>query len=168
MITTILKPVRRNKQNNVASLLKKLISHLREQWPDTLIIVRGDSHFTSKDFMEWCADNPFTGYITGLTGNKKLHGLARVTIDSAEREYKQYGRPVKQCHSFMYQAGSWGIPQKVVVKVEVSAMGTNVRYVVSKLAKIRAKELFKGTGLPMQHLKPFGKKLLKQQHGSKR
>jgi pyruvate dehydrogenase (quinone) len=42
LITTILKPGRRNKQNNVASLLKKLICHLREQWPDTLIIVRGD------------------------------------------------------------------------------------------------------------------------------
>jgi hypothetical protein len=142
LITTILKPGRRNKQNNVASLLKKLICHLREKWPDTLIIVRGDSHFASKDFMEWCADNPLTGYITGLSGNKKLHELARMTIDSAEREYKQYGRPVKRYHSFMYQAGSWEIPQKVVVKVEVSAMGTNIRYIVSNLAKIRAKELY--------------------------
>lgn len=142
LITTILKPGRRNKQNNVASLLKKLICHLRQKWPDTLIIVRGDSHFASKDFMEWCANNPLTGYITGLSGNKKLHELARVTIDSAEREYKQYGRPVKRYHSFMYQAGSWEIPQKVVVKVEVSAMGTNVRYIVSNLTKVRAKELY--------------------------
>lgn len=142
LITTILKPGRRNKQNNVASLLKKLICHLREKWPDTLIIVRGDSHFASKDFMEWSTNNPLTGYITGITGNKKLHELARVTIDSAEREYKQYGRPVKRYHSFMYQAGSWEIPQKVVVKVEVSAMGTNIRYIVSNLAKIRAKELY--------------------------
>lgn len=142
LITTILKPGRRNKQNNVASLLKKLICHLREKWPDTLIIVRGDSHFASKDFMEWCANNPLTGYITGLSGNKKLHELARVTIDSAEREYKQYGRPVKRYHSFMYQAGSWEIPQKVVVKVEVSAMGTNIRYIVSNLTKVRAKELY--------------------------
>ncbi len=140
LITTILKPGRRNKQNNVASLLKRLILHLRKQWPDTLIIVRGDSHFTSKDFMGWCANNPLTGYITGLSGNKKLHGLARVTIDSAEREYKQYGKAVKRYHSFMYQAGSWETPQRVVVKVEVSAMGTNVRYIVSNLAKVRAKE----------------------------
>ncbi len=142
LITTILKPGRRNKQKNVASLLKKLICHLREQWPDTLIIVRGDSHFTSKDFMERCANNPLTGYITGLSGNKRLHELARVTIDSAEREYKQYSRPVKRYHSFIYQAGSWEITQKVVVKVEVSAMGTNIRYIVSNLTKVRAKELY--------------------------
>ena len=142
LITTILKPGRRNKQNNVASLLKKLICYLRKQWPDTLIIVRGDSHFTSKDFMQWCASNPLTGYITGLSGNNKLHSLARVTIDSAEREFKQYGKAVKRYHSFMYQAGSWEMPQRVVVKVEASSMGTNIRYIVSNLSKVRAKGLY--------------------------
>jgi len=142
LITTILKPGRRNKQNNVASLLKKIVRHLREQWPDTMIIVRGDSHFASKDFMQWSAGQPRTGYITGLTGNKKLYQLSAVTIESAEREFKQYGKPVKRYHSFMYQAGSWETAQKIVVKVEVSSMGTNIRYIVTNLTKIRAKELY--------------------------
>jgi hypothetical protein len=142
LITTILKPGRRNKQNNVASLLKKIVRHLRKQWPDTMIIVRGDSHFASKDFMQWCTERPMTGYITGLSGNKKLHQLAALTIESAEREFKQYGKPVKRYHSFMYQAGSWDAAQKVVVKVEVSSMGTNIRYVVTNLVQIRAKELY--------------------------
>lgn len=142
LITTILKPGRRNKQNNIASLLQKIVLHLRKKWPDTMIIVRGDSHFTSKDFMQWCASQSRTGYITGLSGNKKLHQLAAVTIESAEREFKQYGKPVKRYHSFMYQAGSWTAPQKVVVKVEVSHMGTNIRYIVTNLTSIRAKELY--------------------------
>jgi len=142
LITTILKPGRRNKQNNIASLLKKIILHLRKKWPDTIIIVRGDSHFTSKDFMQWCTSRSRTGYITGLSGNKKLHQLAAVTIESAEREFKQYGKPVKRYHSFMYQAGSWAAQQKVVVKVEVSHMGTNIRYIVTNLTSIRAKELY--------------------------
>ena len=142
LITTILKPGRRNKQNNVASLLKKIVRHLRKQWPDTMIIIRGDSHFTSKDFMQWCAGQPATGYITGLSGNKKLHQMAAITIGSAQREFKQCGKPVKRYHSFMYQAGSWETAQKVVVKVEVSSMGTNIRYVVTNLVQIRAKELY--------------------------
>jgi hypothetical protein len=142
LITTILKPGRRNKQNNVASLLKKIVRHLRKQWPDTMIIIRGDSHFASKDFMQWSAVQPRTGYITGLSGNKKLHQLAALTIESAEREFKQYGKPVKRYHSFMYQAGGWETAQKVVVKVEVSSMGTNIRYVVTNLVQIRAKELY--------------------------
>lgn len=142
LITTILKPGRRNKQNNVASLLRKIVRHLRKQWPNTMIIIRGDSHFASKDFMQWCTERPMTGYITGLSGNKKLHQLAALTIESAQREFKQYGKPVKRYHSFMYQAGSWDTAQKVVVKVEVSSMGTNIRYVVTNLVQIRAKELY--------------------------
>jgi len=142
LITTILKPGRRNKQNNVASLLKKIIAHLRQAWPSTMIIVRGDSHFSSKDFMAWADKQPKTGFITGLSGNNKLHELARLTINSAEREFKQYGKPVKRYHSFMYQAGSWEKPQKVVVKVEVSSMGTNIRYIVTNLINFRAQQLY--------------------------
>ncbi len=142
LVTTILKPGRREKQNNIAKFLQKLIKHLRKEWPHTLIIVRGDSHFASKDFMQWFSDQYKVGFITGLSGNKKLKELAAVTISSAEREFKQYGRPVKRYHSFMYQAGSWGAPQKVVVKVEVTRMGTNIRYIVTNLTQFKAKELY--------------------------
>lgn len=142
LVTTILKPGRRDKQNNIASFIKKLIRHLRKHWPNTMIIVRGDSHFASKDFMQWCAKEEKVGFITGLSGNKKLNQLASITIESAKREFKQYGKPVKRYHSFMYQAGSWEIPQKVIVKVEVNEMGTNVRYIVTDLIHYKAKNLY--------------------------
>jgi hypothetical protein len=142
LIATILKPGRRSKQSDVASLLKKLIGRLREEWANTMIIVRGDGHFASADFMEWCDDQYNTGYITGLSGNSRLHKLADVTIKSAKREFKQYGKPVKRYHSFWYQAGSWVKSQKVVVKVEVSDLGTNIRYIVTDLVHFRARDLY--------------------------
>jgi hypothetical protein len=142
LIATILKPGRRNKQGDVASLLKKIIRRLRKEWPNTMIIVRGDAHFTSSDFMEWCDSRYNIGYITGLSGNSRLHKLADVTIKSAEREFKQYGMFVKRYHSFQYQAGKWKKPQKVVVKVEVSALGTNIRYIVTNLEDYRSKALY--------------------------
>jgi len=142
LITTILKPGRRSKQSDVAAILKKLIRHIRNQWPKTLIIVRGDSHFASSDFMPWCKTQRYTGFITGLAGNPKLHELAKITIQSAEREFKQYGKPVKRYHSFQYKAGSWDSPQRVIVKVEVSSMGTNIRYIVTNIECIRAKSLY--------------------------
>jgi len=142
LITTILKPVRRSKQNNIASLLKKIIDHIREEWSNTMIIVRDDGHFASPDFMPWCEDQYKTEYITGLSGNSKLHKLADVTIKSAEREFKQYGKPVKRYHSFIYQAESWKKPERVIVKVKVSNMGTNIRYIVTSLTQFRTKELY--------------------------
>ena len=142
LITTILKPGRRNKQSDVAALMKKIIYRLRKQWPHTMIIVRGDAHFTSDDFMKWCDSQYHIGFLTGLSGNSRLHKLADVTIKSAEREYEQYGKFVKRYHSFMYQAGKWAKPQKVVVKVEVSALGTNIRYIVTNLVSYRSKALY--------------------------
>ena len=142
LITTILKPGRRNKQINIARLLKKLISYLRVQWPKTKIILRGDSHFASQDFMDWSSAQPDADFITGLTGNTKLHSLARVTIESAEREFKQYQKPVKRYHSFMYKAGSWENHYRVIVKVEVSTMGTNIRYIVTSLTDFRTRDLY--------------------------
>jgi len=142
LITTILKPGRRNKQANVAKLLKKLISYLQKQWPKTKIILRGDSHFSSQDFMDWTRAQSTVDFITGLTGNSKLHELAQVTIESAEREFKQYQRPVKRYHSFMYKAGSWENHQRVIVKVEVSSMGTNIRYIVTSLTDFRTRDLY--------------------------
>lgn len=142
LITTILKPGRRNKQSNVASLLKRIIKRIREEFANTIIIVRGDAHFTSADFMLWCDGQYNTSFITGLSGNSKLHKLADVTIKSAEREFKQYGKPVKRYHSFSYQAGSWAKPQRVIVKVEVSSMGTNIRYIVTDMLDFRTRELY--------------------------
>jgi len=73
LVTTILRPGRRNKQANIARLLQKLVLYLRVQWPKTKIIVRGDSHFASQDFMDWTWIQPNLGFITGLAGNAKLH-----------------------------------------------------------------------------------------------
>ena len=142
LVTTILRPGRRNKQANIARLLQKLISYLRVQWPKTKIIVRGDSHFASQDFMDWTCIQSNLSFITGLAGNAKLHELSKVTVVSAQREFNRYQNPVKRYHSFMYKAGSWGNYQRVIVKVEVNTMGTNIRYIVTDLNDFRARDLY--------------------------
>nr|NQU90906.1 IS1380 family transposase [Bacteroidota bacterium] len=142
LITTILKPGRRSKSLDVFTIHKRIISYLREHWPNTMIILRGDSHFCSKEMMEWACGMRNVEFITGLTGNSVLNDKAKVTIESAQREFKQYGKAVKRFHCFQYKAGSWAFPERVVVKVEVSSMGTNVRYIVSSLQNIRSRALY--------------------------
>lgn len=142
LITTILKPGRRSKSINVFAILKRLIAYLRSRWPNTIIILRGDSHFCSQQFMDWSYHKNNVEFLTGLTGNAVLNQNARMTIESAEREYKAYGKPVKRYHSFEYKAGTWEHSQRVVVKVEVNSMGTNVRYITSSMRCIRTKALY--------------------------
>jgi len=142
LVTTVLKPGRRSKSFNVFSFTQKLIEYLQQQWPQTLIILRGDGHFCSKEFMDWSQQKKKVRFITGITSNPVLNRLAATTIQSAERQYKQYGNPVKMYHSFEYKAASWDYRQRVIAKVEVSQMGTNVRYIVSNIRNVRTKALY--------------------------
>jgi len=141
LITTILKPGRRSKSINVFAILKRIIQYLRKHWPNTLIVFRGDSHFCSRQVMDYIHHLPKVEFITGLSGNKVLNKHASVTVESAQRNYESTGKPVKRYHSFEYKAGSWTYPERVVVKVEVTSMGTNVRFIVSSL-NVRAKVLY--------------------------
>jgi len=142
LITTILKPGRRSKNIDVYAILKRLAHYLRKHWKNTIIILRGDSHFCSRQFMDWSAGMPDIHFVTGLSGNRKLNELAAITIESAERNYQVNGIKQKRYGSFMYQAQSWENPQRVIVKVEVSSKGTNVRYVVTDMVEYRASHVY--------------------------
>ena len=142
LITTILKPGCRSKNANVFAILQRLIAYLRESWKDTRIIIRGDSHFCCQELMDWGYTQGKVNFISGITGNSVLKTLSEVTVKSAEREYSQYGKPVKRYQTFEYKAGTWEHSQRVIVKVEVNSMGTNVRYIATDLREYRTKELY--------------------------
>src|SRR5665647_3655927 len=86
LISTILKPGRRSKTADVFSILQRIISHLRKVWKNTIIIVRGDGHFCSKELMVWSENQHKVHFLTGLTGNRTLNSLAEVTIESAKKQ----------------------------------------------------------------------------------
>jgi hypothetical protein len=142
LITTILKPGRRSKNASVYGIFRRIITHIRKTWKHTNIIVRGDSHFCCKELMDWAYTQENVHFISGLTGNSVLNKLAEITINSAKREYAQYGKAVKRYHSFEYQAGSWEHSQRVIVKVEANSMGTNIRYIVTDMRQYRTQDVY--------------------------
>lgn len=132
LILPILRPGQGNKAINISDLLKQLITKLHKKWKHTQIIVRGDSHFCSHDFMDWATEQQDgIHFITGLAGNVKLQKITAHWLDTAVASYKTTGEEVRMFHSFTYKADSWKHPQMVVVKIEVNSLGTNVRYVVT-------------------------------------
>ena len=142
LITTILKPGRRSKSVDVFAILQRIIVLLRAHWPNTKIILRGDAHFHCPELTSYSKKESNLSFITGLTGNSKLNKLSKITRDSAEREYKQTGMAVKRYHSFMYKAESWEYEERVIVKVEVSSKGINIRYIATDDTQYRAKGLY--------------------------
>lgn len=140
LITTIFK-AKRFSAAQMLAVLKRLVKHLRHTWPDTRIVVRGDSHFAYPEVMQWIETQAHLHYVTGLTSNAVLKKLAHAVVEQAQRAYERDGVKVTRFHSTRYQAGTWSRPRRVVIKVEVSGQGVNTRFVVTDLEDTRAKVL---------------------------
>lgn len=141
-ITAKLRPGKRSGGEETVGYLKSIVEKIRAQWPNTIIVLRGDGHFSSPELFEYITmqENMFS--ITGLTGYNTLKKYAQTTIDSAKRLYKETGRNVKLYHSFSYKAGSWSEDRKVVVKVEMNDNGLNVRFISTDMEQAKAKSLY--------------------------
>jgi hypothetical protein len=81
--------------------------------------------------MDWASDKPYVHFITGLSGNSLLLKKCAPWVEMARKQYKYHKTPVKFYRTFRYRAGSWKYEQRVIVKIEMNEMGSNVRFVVT-------------------------------------
>lgn len=141
LITTIFK-AKRFTGAQMLAVLTRLVKRLRQAWPHTLLIVRGDSHFAYPEVMQWIEEQPDLSYVTGLTSNCVLTELAREVVEQAKRAYERDGGKITRFHSTRYQAGTWSRSRRVVIKVAVSDQGVNTRFVVTDMEDARTKVLY--------------------------
>ena len=151
LILPLLKPGRRNKTANVFDTLQWLIATIRAAWPNTTITVRGDSHFCSHELMDWVSLTlqRKVFFITGLAANSVLMAkpIVQQLTEKVRHDYGLFKHPVREYGEFWYRAGSWTLPQRVVVKVEITKMGgqPNIRFIVSNIRSTDAKGLYETT-----------------------
>ncbi len=82
LITSILRPGRRPTGQEIVSILKRVVGAIRREWPEVLILLRGDSHFSTPEVHEWCeSQEREIFYILGQSGNtvltEKAQGLSQ-------------------------------------------------------------------------------------------
>jgi len=142
LITTIFK-AKRFRAAQLLAVLQRLVERLRQAWPETLMVFRGDSHFAYPEVMQWIETQAHLHYVTGLTCNAVLKRLAQDVVEQAKRAYERDGAKVTRFHSTRYQANTWSRPRRVVIKVEVSGQGLNTRFVVTDLEQASAKALYR-------------------------
>lgn len=141
-IAVILRPGKRSGGKETVGYLKAIVERIRRHWTNTIIIFRGDGHFSSPELFDYIDLQEALFFVTGLTGNKRMLEQAQTTIDSAKKLYKQSREKVKLYHSFNYQVGSWSRSRRVVVKVEVSERGLNVRLISTDIRHATPKGLY--------------------------
>lgn len=142
LITTILKPGQRMKGAQLLPIVKRLVTAIRQRWSKTLIIIRGDSHFTAPELMNWVNTQPDVGFVTGLGANPRLTKQVEDHLKRAKNVYEKTKEKVSLFHGFYYQADSWAKMERVVAKVEVSNQGVNIRFVVTSFSQAKATDLY--------------------------
>jgi hypothetical protein len=145
-VAAILRPARTPKGTEVRTVVKHVTKRLRQHWPHTRIVWRGDGHYGRVEAMEWI-ENDGDDYIFGLAGNAVLDAMVAKTADNLRFHHAKSRQPKLRTYaSFMYQAGSWKRPRKVVARLECSLQPdagettstgmrqeVDIRYVVTSL-----------------------------------
>jgi hypothetical protein len=144
LVTACLRPGKRSTGAENAMILVRLLSYLRRHWPQTHILVRGDSHFATPEVIEVIAHRRFTDFVFGVSGNAVLLRQAAPVMQEARGLHQQRtaralahgeGPPASSrvYEEFSYAAASWSQPWRVIVKAEVMTAGDNPRFVVTSL-----------------------------------
>jgi len=140
-VAAILRPARTPKGSEVRTVIRHVTKRLRRHWPKTRIVWRGDSHYGRVEAMEWAEDHD-ADYIFGLAGNTALDALVAETAVNLRFHHAMSSKAKLRTYaSFLYQAGSWGRPRKVVARLECSLQPgeagmrqeVDIRYVVTSL-----------------------------------
>jgi hypothetical protein len=110
--------------------IRRVVSALRERFPDVQIHLRADSGFAVPRMYE-CCEQMQIDYSIGIGMNRVLQRESAQLLAEACQQYEETEQPQRLFTLLSYQAGSWPVPRHVVVKCEVGPNGTNRRAVVS-------------------------------------
>jgi hypothetical protein len=105
----------------VVDFMQPVLDEFNNTYPTVPLLLRGDSGFATPDLYKQCEHNG-TSYVIRLKENQKLHKLASAISEEliCATKYNQVDYAVAY-GEFLYQAGSWGYPRRVVCKVEKPA-----------------------------------------------
>jgi hypothetical protein len=132
LLVAYLRPSNIDAARHSRAILKLLVRRLRRQWPEVRILFRADSGFCRWRLLRWC-DRHGVDYIIGLAKNARLQRLARRQLVQARWDHRRSGQKQRIFDQFLYAAGTWDRPRRVIAKAEHSDQGANPRFVVTSL-----------------------------------
>ena len=150
LVTAVLRPGKRPTGAENAMIMKRVLRLLRQHWPHTHILLRGDGHFSNPELIQLIIDDGNADFLFGLPGNavlsRKAEGLMKNARGHLELRQSLAAQKlgtkvsaVQMFGEFEYAAKSWSQPHRVVLKAEVLAGSfgapnkDNERFVVTSL-----------------------------------
>ncbi len=126
--------------------LAEIVERIRSRWPETAIVVRGDSGFRREAPMAWCGTNG-VDFVLGPARNRRLEERVTEPLERSRRRAIAPGKPSRRFRDFRYRTrSSWSRTRRVAGKAEwLPGPGrANPRFVVTGLSKDRftARDLY--------------------------
>lgn len=131
-ILSLLRPGKRPSGEEVAKVLRHVIRRVRKHWPGVAILVRGDSHYCSEPALA-LLEAMRCDYIIGFAINSKLLEIAAPWREQCDWRRSKIKPTVRRFHQLPYRAREWSRSRKLVARVEATALGTDVRFIVTSL-----------------------------------
>lgn len=133
-----LRTANRDAADGATQTLARLVEHIGVRWPETRIVVRGDSGFARDEFMTWCEDHRVT-YVLGLAKNQRLLHKIGNELVQAQALHRQTGEAARVFAHFHWTTRtSWTRPRRVIAKAEHLDKGANPRFIVTNLPQTYA------------------------------
>ena len=132
LITAVFRPGKTPSHREVMAVLKRVVKRLKQAWPKTKFLFRGDSHFAKPKVLDWLESQGLF-YVVGLAKNAVLQQRSEATLSEVKERYERCERKVRRYASFFYAAKTWSGPRRVILRAEASSRGADPRFVVTNV-----------------------------------
>ena len=114
--------------------VERIVTQIRQRWPEVKIILRGDSGFCADEIMTWCEEHRVE-FVIGMARNKRLESLVAEPLAEAQRQFESTQQPARVFVEFQHQtlSGSWNRKRRVVAKAEHIDGKSNPRFIVTSV-----------------------------------
>ena len=130
LLVSYLRTSDRSDSRHSWAILALLVRFIRQHWPDTRIVFRGDCGFYRPKILNWC-DRHNVDYLVGISKNSRLLEEVDMPMMLVRKAHRQLNEKVAQTFRFQYQARSWKYPRWVVARLEEGEQGSNPRFIIS-------------------------------------
>ena len=118
--------------HRVLQLLIPIIRRLRQAFPQTEIILRGDAGLAVPRLYAFC-ERAHLGYLFGISTNAIFKEQTDWALAWLSERFDRDGHPHRHLGGFRHRARTWHRRRRILYKAEVNAEGTNRRFVVTNL-----------------------------------
>jgi hypothetical protein len=142
LLSARLRPGNASASAGIAAELTQLVPILKSRFPKSQISYRADAGSATPEIYQ-TLDYLGLLYAIGIGSNAVFKKKTEPWLKKAQRQYARTQKLVRVFYTFSHRARSWKRKRRIVVKIEVGALGSNLRFVISNRPG-RAEEIFNG------------------------